>query len=61
MLVLSRRFNERILIGESIVLTVIKTQGGNVRLGIEAPPEVTIVREELLGRGTDPSRVKSPD
>ena len=37
MLVLSRKLNERIVIGGSIVLTVVKIQGGNVRLGIEAP------------------------
>jgi carbon storage regulator len=48
MLVLSRKLNERILIGDSIVLTVVKIQGGNVRLGIEAPADVDIVRLELL-------------
>ena len=48
MLVLSRKLNERILIGDSIVLTVVKIQGGNVRLGIEAPADVDVVRLELL-------------
>ena len=48
MLVLSRKLNERILIGDSIVLTVVKIQGGNVRLGIEAPADVDVVRHELL-------------
>ncbi|WP_435008477.1 carbon storage regulator [Tundrisphaera lichenicola] len=48
MLVLSRNINERIIIGDSIVLTVVQIKGGTVRIGFEAPPEVVIVREELL-------------
>jgi carbon storage regulator len=48
MLVLSRGINERIMIGHSIVVTVVQIQGGKVRIGIEAPPEVAIAREELL-------------
>ena len=50
MLVLSRKDSERILIGPSIVLTVVRIEGSKVRLGIEAPPEVAIVREELRGQ-----------
>jgi carbon storage regulator len=50
MLVLSRKLNQRIVIGDSIVLTVVKIQGNIVRLGIEAPPEVEVVRDELLQR-----------
>jgi carbon storage regulator len=55
MLVLSRKLNERILIGDSIVLTVVKIQGGSVRLGIEAPADVDVVRNELLKGGRAPS------
>jgi carbon storage regulator len=47
MLVLSRRQSERIRLGNSIVLTVIHVSGDRVRLGIEAPPEVLVLREEL--------------
>ena len=47
MLILSRRERERIRLGDSIVLTVIRVQGEKVRLGIEAPREVRIVRDEL--------------
>jgi carbon storage regulator len=50
MLVLSRRESERIKLGESIVLTVIRVSGDRVRLGIEAPPEVLVLREELQPR-----------
>ena len=53
MLVLSRKDSERIFIGDRIVLTVVKIQGGIVRLGIEARAEIVIAREELLGSRKD--------
>lgn len=48
MLVLSRKPLEQIQIGESIVVTVVRVEGGAVRLGIEAPSEVRVFRSELL-------------
>ena len=48
MLVLSRKESERIRLGDSIVITVVRTSADKVRLGIEAPPEVKIMRKELL-------------
>lgn len=50
MLVLSRKPAEKILIGNNIVITVCDVVGGRVRLGIEAPPDVLILRQELAGR-----------
>ena len=47
MLVLSRKVGERILIGDKISVTVVKIGHGGVRIGIEAPPELAVVREEL--------------
>jgi carbon storage regulator len=47
MLVLSRKTEERIVIADSIVLTVLDVKSGRVRLGIEAPPTVRILRQEL--------------
>lgn len=47
MLVLSRRENERIRLGDSIVVTVVRLSGDKVRLGIEAPADVVVLREEL--------------
>ena len=47
MLVLSRRERERIKLGDSIVVTVVRVSGDKVRLGIEAPRDITILREEL--------------
>jgi carbon storage regulator len=47
MLVLSRKLGEKILIGDSIVLTVVKIDRNQIRLGIEAPTDVAIFREEI--------------
>ena len=47
MLVLSRKVGERIWIGDEIAITVVRITGGGVRLGIEAPSEMPVVREEL--------------
>jgi carbon storage regulator len=47
MLVLSRQVDERIIIGDNIVITVVEIRRGSVRLGIEAPRDVTIHREEV--------------
>lgn len=47
MLVLSRKLGEKILIGDSIVLTVVKIDRNQIRLGIDAPLEVAIYREEI--------------
>lgn len=47
MLVLSRKVDEKILIGDDIVVTVVRITGGKVRLGIDAPREVTVLREEV--------------
>jgi carbon storage regulator len=48
MLVLSRKQDERLIIGENIVVKIVRVSGGRVKLGIEAPAETTIRREELL-------------
>ena len=50
MLVLSRKVGERILIGDQIAITVVRVAQGGVRLGIEAPVELSVVREELKER-----------
>lgn len=47
MLVLSRKVGERIWIGDEIAVTVVRITGGGVRLGIEAPAELPVAREEL--------------
>lgn len=47
MLVLTRKEGERIQIGDNICVTVVRIVGGGVRLGVEAPPEVPVMRAEL--------------
>lgn len=47
MLVVSRKIGERILIGDKIAITVVKLAGGAVRLGVDAPAEMAVMREEL--------------
>ena len=47
MLVLSRKPGERILIGEEIAVTVVRIGPNTVRIGIDAPRDMNIVREEL--------------
>ncbi|MGA2033800.1 MAG: carbon storage regulator [Thermoguttaceae bacterium] len=50
MLVLSRRESEQIKLGSSIVVTVVRVAGDRVRLGIEAPAELRVLRGELEPR-----------
>ncbi len=47
MLVLSRKERERIRLGDSIVITIVRVSGDRVRLGIEAPGDMLVLREEL--------------
>ena len=47
MLVLSRKRDEKIIIGDSITLMVIEIRGDKVRLGIDAPKEITVHRQEV--------------
>ena len=49
MLVLTRKPGERIVIDDRITVTVLEVRGHQIRLGIEAPKEIPIKREELLG------------
>lgn len=51
MLVLSRKTSERILIGDDIAITVVRIGPNSVRIGIEAPRTMNIVREELCDFG----------
>lgn len=58
MLLLTRKVGDSILIGDSIKIQVVRVQGYQVRLGIEAPKEVKIFREEILkNRSTEHKKV----
>jgi carbon storage regulator len=47
MLILTRKLDQRIILNDNIVLTVLAVDGDRVKLGISAPPEVTVLREEV--------------
>lgn len=50
MLVLTRHRNEQILIGDNVVITIVDIRGDKVRLGIEAPREIPVHRQEVADR-----------
>lgn len=58
MLVLSRKLGEKIYIGSNIIITVVDIDRGKIRLGIEAPKDVPIYRQELLPH--QPAKETSP-
>jgi carbon storage regulator len=60
MLVLSRKLGEKIFIGENICITVVDIDRGKIRLGIEAPREVAIYRQELLPLAQQTGLTQSP-
>ena len=61
MLVLTRRVNERIVIGDNIVVTVLEVHGEQVRLGIDAPREIKVSREEVILRDQAVAREQAGD
>ncbi len=60
MLVLTRRINERIVIGDNIVVTVLEVHGEQVRLGIDAPRDIKVFREEVILRDQARAREEAP-
>ncbi len=50
MLVLTRKLGKRLIIGDTVTVTVVKISGNRIRLGIEAPRDVIIDREEVCKR-----------
>ncbi len=61
MLVLTRKINESLLIGDEVVITVVDVQGAKVRLGIEAPKEISIARSEIVRKALPVQDISQPD
>lgn len=56
MLVLTRKLGENIRIGDNVKITVLEVRGTQVKLGIEAPPEIIVHREEIYERIQEEAR-----
>ena len=64
MLILTRRVSESLMIGDDVTITVLGVKGNQVRLGVNAPKEVAVHREEIYERiraeGDDEDPAKEP-
>ena len=58
MLVLARKVDESIVIGDSIVLTILAIEGEHVKIGINAPRDVTILRQEVFQAVQDQRKIQ---
>lgn len=58
MLVLSRKVKEQVRIGDNITLTVLQVKGKTIRVGIEAPREIRVVRGELPRKESSPANAR---
>ncbi len=56
MLVLTRKLGEGIVIGDDVTITVVEMKGGNVRIGIDAPREKKIYRQEIFDKIAEENR-----
>jgi carbon storage regulator len=56
MLILTRKFGENIRIGDKIRIIILDVKGGQVKLGIDAPPNITVHREEIYERIKEENR-----
>ena len=48
MLILTRRIEEKLVIGDNVTVTMLGVKGSHVRIGIDAPRDITVIREEVL-------------
>jgi len=60
MLILTRRVGESLMIGDDVTITVLGVKGNQVRIGVKAPKEVAVHREEILNRIEEASAESEP-
>jgi len=60
MLILTRRIGEQLLIGDNVQVRVLAVKGNQVRIGIEAPADVSVMRDELISRKPPDQKPPSP-
>ena len=53
MLILTRRINEAIMVGDEVTVTVLEVKGNQIRFGIDAPKDVAVHREEIYQKIQD--------
>jgi len=61
MLIISRRCGESFIIGDDVKITVLSVKGNQIRFGIDAPKETTILREEVVDKRKQPSNNEETD
>ncbi|MGI9284326.1 MAG: carbon storage regulator CsrA [Pseudomonadales bacterium] len=57
MLILTRRVGEKLIIGDDVSVTVLATQGKQVRIGVSAPKSVSVHREEIYNKIAEEKRI----
>ena len=60
-MVLSRKVGEKILVGDDVAITVVRVAQGAVRIGVEAPDDMVIVREEIRAASKQADHEAAPD
>jgi len=60
MLVLSRKLGEKIVIGDNVVVTIVKIDRNQIRIGIEAPTDIPVYRQEIAPNRADNRNASEP-
>ena len=61
MLILTRRINESLVIGDDVTVTILGVKGNQVRIGVDAPRDVSVHREELAQKDDETPTLRADD